>query len=409
MLWLMWVACAHKTLDFGTDEPTDLSGEVDPNAIHPTCLEGNTLIMDTPNQGDFIDFREEGFLKYTSIVAPNGGVIPLFAQNQVSDAQLLRARNLLRFFLTNAPNSQWGEDKASVANAMANNGAALVMPNGAHQEWNEPPLDAQPLYDSETPVEGDSWFMASNFDHRDAAFEEIFHLVHDTGIGTFLPGALPDYQIELDSEARAAIVDGRWGIPVEPEVEDWLEELDREDSLAQEYIASVIDSYYGLWAAWDEGAGGMWGIYIAKTRSEVEAQDPSGQSLLRAFLPEYIHTSFTIHPDFIGVFDMAFDPELEYSHRSQYFQHLSLSGENPSDLFGNSLDNTLKGNAADNTLDGRGGVDTVIYCENRSTYTVTAIEDGVLISGPQGTDTIRNIEWVHFADGRYTTEATLSE
>ena len=130
---------------------------------------------------------------------------------------------------------------------------------------------------------------------------------------------------ELDSEARAAIADGRWGIPVEPEVEDWLEELDREDSLAQEYIASVIDSYYGLWAAWDEGAGGMWGIYIAKTRSEVEAQDPSGQSLLRAFLPEYIHTSFTIHPDFIGVFDMAFDPQLEYSHRSRYFQHLSLS------------------------------------------------------------------------------------
>ena len=125
---------------------------------------------------------------------------------------------------------------------MADNGAALMMPNGAHEEWNEPPLDAQPLYAAETPVEGGAWFLNSNYEHRDAAFEEIFHLVHDMGIGTFMPRALPNYQSDLDSEARAAIADGRWGIPVEPGVEDWLEELEREDSLAQEYIASVIDS-----------------------------------------------------------------------------------------------------------------------------------------------------------------------
>ena len=52
----------------------------------------------------------------------------------------------------------------------------------------------------------------SNWDHRDAGFEEIFHLVHDAGIGTFQPGALPAYQEALDTEARASIKDGRWGI-----------------------------------------------------------------------------------------------------------------------------------------------------------------------------------------------------
>ena len=327
-------------------------------------------------------------------------MIPIFAQGQVSDAQLLRARNLLRFFLTNAPDSQWGSDKSAVANAMADNGAALVMPNGAHEEWNEPQLDAQPLYAAETPVEGGAWFMNSNYDHRDAAFEEIFHLVHDTGIGTYLPGALPSYQSDLDSEARAAIADGRWGIPIEPGVEEWLEELEREDSLAQEYIASVIDSYYGLWGAWDEDDGGMWGIYIAKTRSEVETLDPAGEHLLRAFLPEYIHTTFTIHPDFSGAFDMSFDSQADYTHRSQYFQHLSLSGDNSSDLYGNALDNTLRGNVGNNVLDGREGEDTVIYCEERSVYTVTATEDGTLISGPEGDDSLRNVEWIHFADGR---------
>ena len=33
------------------------------------------------------------------------------------------------------------------------------------------------------PVEGDDWFVGCDYDHRDAAFEEILHLVHDNGIG----------------------------------------------------------------------------------------------------------------------------------------------------------------------------------------------------------------------------------
>ena len=49
----------------------------------------------------------------------------------------------------------------------------------------------------------------------------------------------------------------------------------------------------------------MWGIYIAKTRSEVETYDPAGHSLLRDFLPEFIHTPFVLHPGFSGAFDMT--------------------------------------------------------------------------------------------------------
>lgn len=408
MIWSMIFSCSGKSLDFGKDTPTDLSGEIDHDSIHPNCIGPDQLIKSTPEEGDFEDFLERDFSRYVSVVAPNGSVIPIFAQEQVSDAQLVRARNLLRFFLTDAPGTRRGEDKSQVANSMANNGAVLVMPNGAHEEGNEPRLDAQPLYAAETPVEGHAWFMNSNYNHRDAAFEEIFHLVHDTGIGTYLPGALPDYQAELDSEARAAIEDGRWGIPVDPFVSEWLEELAQEDSLAQEYIASVIDSYYGLWGAWQEAPGGMWGVYIAKTREEIALLDAPGQVLLRDFLPEYISTPFRLHPDLNTAFDMQFDQDLEYTHRSQYFESLTLTGTNPSGLFGNALDNTLQGNVSNNVLNGRSGENTVVYCENASSYTVTGTRQDAFVNGPDGADQLLNVEWIHFADGRVSLESLLS-
>lgn len=96
------------------------------------------------------------------------------------------------------------------------------------REGKEPRLNAQPLYDHETPADGSKWFMNNNSNHRDAAFEEIFHLVHDTGIGTNQPGALPAFQTELEAAAEAALENG------------------------------------------------LWGIYIAKTREEVQSLDPKG-------------------------------------------------------------------------------------------------------------------------------------
>ena len=69
--------------------------------------------------------------------------------------------------------------------------AMLMMPEGAHREGREPRIDAQPLYEDETPVDGSRWYLRNNWEHRDAGFEEIFHLVHDAGIGTYQPGALP--------------------------------------------------------------------------------------------------------------------------------------------------------------------------------------------------------------------------
>ncbi len=361
------------------------------------CAHGADRIIATPEA--YERYIREGLVRYTEVATPNGGVVPIFAGNALSDAQILRARELLRFFVADHPDSRWGSDKTAVANAMAANNAALVMPNGEHREGNEPRVPAQPLYDAETPVAGSDWFMDNDFDHRDAALEEIFHLVHDTGIGTWAPGALPEYQAELLAEAEAAIEDGRWGIPAEPGVEQWLQELRREDSLAQEYIASVIDSWYGLWGPWDEADGGMWGVYIAKIRAEVEAFDPAGGALLSDFLPEMLGTIEPIDPDFTGRLSLLFDAAEPYTHKTRYFSDLRLLGTGAVTLVGNAADNRVVAGPGDLAFEGGQGTDTLVVCSEAATVVIS--EDGRSVTGPEGqTWQLDGVESIHFLDSK---------
>ena len=214
-----------------------------------------------------------------------------------------------------------------------------------------------------------------------------------------MPGALPAYQAELLAEAKKAIADGRWGIAADPGVAQWLKELEEENSLAQEYIASVIDSYYGYWGAFTEAPGGMWGIYIAKTRAEIGEKDPAGKNLLEKFLPPYLNYQARIDAQFKGIFSMTFDANLPYTHKSQYLVHARLMGSNDNGLKGNDADNILGGNSGANTLDGAGGHDVVVYCGKRSAYTVSQSGFDITVTGPDGKDTLTGIEAIHFADG----------
>jgi hypothetical protein len=343
-------------------------------------------------------YRDEGFTKYIEVIAQNGKPIPIIAQKGVRDIAVARCKNLLTFYLTNVPNSKYGTDKSLVANAMADNHAMLMMPEGEHREGEEPEIHAQPQFESETPIDGSRWYIQNDWNHRDAAFEEIFHLVHDTGIGTDFPGALPEYQKLLKAEAIQSLKDGRWGIAVDPNVKEWIEELRQENSLAQEYIASVIDSYYGLWAAFDENPGGMWGIYIAKTRDELKEKDPAGFALLESFLPPMMAGyESLIDPNFRGTFSLQFDTELPYTHKSQYYVDATLTGKHNSNLLGNDADNTFKGNRGNNTIDGGKGNDSVQFQGKEEEYEITGNIIKDTLKGRDGTDTIISIEEVTFA------------
>ncbi len=69
--------------------------------------------------------------------------------------------------------------------------------------------------------------------------------------------------------------------------------------------------------------------------------------------------------------------------------------ENVVSGFGND---TIIGNSADNTLDGRAGDDTAVFSGNRGAYTVQNLGDRVVVTGPDGTDTLFSIEHAKFAD-----------
>ena len=66
---------------------------------------------------------------------------------------------------------------------------------------------------------------------------------------------------------------------------------------------------------------------------------------------------------------------------------------------GGSGNDTIIGNSANNTIDGGAGIDSVVFSGLRSAYTLTDLGNGsVGVSGPDGTDTLSNLEKLVFAD-----------
>lgn len=340
------------------------------------------------------------FDRYVQYMAPNGKAINIVAQANVSNEQLLKAYNVLSFYLS----SHKSYDMDSVANKMADNEMILMMPNGADGdvELKESVFTGQPLYKDEVPVTGDGWYMNNNYEHRDASYEEILHLVHDGGIGTIVEeGALPTLQKSIEAAMRNALPSdkkdwgkkGLWGL----KSRNWLVELSKEGSLEQEYLVSVVDSYYGLWEAFDENDGGMWGLYVAKNREAIAAKDPQGLEVLESFLPEYFTYMDRIDPSFEGTFSMTLDKEKPYTYKSQYILNARLTGALNSNLEGNAKDNILIGNAGNNTIDGKDGIDIVQFSGLSSDYEIT---NGIVkdLKGLDGTDTLKNIEIMRFKD-----------
>lgn len=357
-----------------------------------------------PIPDDFPSNIRTNFSRYTQVIAPNGKAITLQAQDQLTDAQIIQARNTLVFWLTDVPGSQYGADKSAVANQMADNGATLNLLNGVDDGANPAANTAgQALFFGELVAPGSDWYINNDFEHRDATFEEILHLVHDTGIGVdgpnTQPGALPDYQADIRAATTNALPENNGLWADNPQLAEWLEEIRQENSLTQEYLASVIDSYYGLWGPFTERPGGMWGGYVAKTRADIAELDPMGYALMGQFFSPYLTYNALLDPAFDGTFTMTFDESTPYTHKSQYLLHATLSGTNNANLTGNDQDNTLSGNSGDNVLDGLDGNDTALYPRAASEYTVTQNDDGTTTVVGDGTDTLVNIEQIEFSDG----------
>jgi hypothetical protein len=77
----------------------------------------------------------------------------------------------------------------------------------------------------------------------------------------------------------------------------------------------------------------------------------------------------------------------------------SITGRNGNDfLEGFGGNDTLKGAGGDDTIDGGAGVDTAVFSGLRSAYTITHVGNSLHVSGPDGRDTLTNVESLAFQD-----------
>ncbi len=220
-------------------------------------------------------------------------------------------------------------------------------------------------------------------------------MVHDTGIGVDgsggLPGALSGFQAEIRAAQKNGLEKNLWGIGES----DWVDELEAENSLSQEYLAAVINVYYGLWGAWTESAThGMWGLYIAKTRQDIATKDPMGAALMQnQFFHPYLTYNARIDADFEGTFSLKFNKKLPYTHHSQYLKDVTLTGNKNSSVRVNQLNNRITGNSA---------VNTVVFSGRSDEYSIRITSKAVVVADNQsdrdGVNTLVDIERLQFID-----------
>lgn len=346
------------------------------------------------------------FSKYTKHVAPNGKPIHIFVQSGVSDIQAARAREILKYHLTDAPGTLYGNSKAAIANRMADVRATLTYTDTEAHSFAMRPilrdseLRIQDLYATESPVEGGYEYINNKGKPgerytRDASYEELLHLVHGKG----LEDIIPEYHQEIVDAEKAAIDAGiyKYGRPA-----------------PHEYIITGFDIYFGLWDHNPQGDGGSFGReYPFHTKEEMKAGDPALYDLIEKFWPKYLTYIAYIDPSFEGTFSTILDKNTEYTFKSQYLVNIILTGTNNSNILGNDQDNQLTGNNGNNIIiggkgndiiNGGEGEDTAEFSGNSSEYkiekinTMTIVTDTV--SDRDGRDALSGIEVLKFKDGK---------
>lgn len=351
---------------------------------------------------------EKYYTKYVEYLAANGKSIKILAQDKVNDEQLLYAHSILNLYLTNLT-KVYGED---IANKIANSGDYLVMPNGSDGDVNEKTVIGQPQYQNETANVGSKWYIENDYEHRDSAYEEIFHFVHNSGVGTIDRNSESNDSSFGSKELAQMINDGKnnalpkdkkdwgkkgiWGLNAKESLEEWAGEA---GSLEAEYIICVIDTYYGNWEASDTTA--LFGEYKGKTREDLKTIDPKGLEIVKSFLPQHMNVMYRLDPSFEGTFKMYRDDNDKYTYKSQYLDMITLTGDKNTNIIANDNDNILIPNKGKNKIDGLGGKDIVQFSGESTEYTITKDGDNYIVTDQKdrdGENTLTNIEILRFTD-----------
>jgi len=137
----------------------------------------------------------------------------------------------------------------------------------------------------------------------------------------------------------------------------------------------------------------MWGMYIAKTRSDMANKDLQGAAIMdNQFFHPYLTYNARIDESFTGDFSLKFNSNLSYTHHAQYLINITLTGNKDSNVVVNEFDNNITGNA---------GVNTVIFTGQLAQYEITnengEIKVQDLHDGRDGMNTLTAIEKLKFS------------
>jgi serralysin len=94
---------------------------------------------------------------------------------------------------------------------------------------------------------------------------------------------------------------------------------------------------------------------------------------------------------------------LEYNGDARSLITNIVTGSGADTITGNAADNTIKGGGGNDTIDGGAGTDTAVFSGPHTAYTLTALgTNGIQVVGPDGSDTLTNIERLAFDDQTIT-------
>lgn len=159
-------------------------------------------------------------------------------------------------------------------------------------------------------------------------------------------------------------------------------------------MASVVDSYYGLWGAYKERIFDMWGMYITKTRDELAAKVSEGAAIMNnKFSHSYLTYNARIDESFIGDFSLNYNASLPDTHHSQYLKDITLTGSNSSNVVVNTLDNNITGNVAETTVIFSGASSEYQISNENGQVTVLDLQDN-----RDDWNTVTSIKKLKFSD-----------
>ncbi|WP_440887765.1 hypothetical protein [Vibrio sp. WZ-1] len=303
--------------------------------------------------------------------------------------------------------------------------ASTLMSSKETPKWL---MNSQSLMYRELTVEGDCHYMSNFADYcanlgehadRDAAFEEILHLVQAQGIAPNAPTS--SLQNAIQAHALSIYNDIQTGKPTvwhptQSDWEDWgSDDVDSElvkqtgPSYSHEYFAAAFEAYMGVAKANGHGLDG----YQALTREQMQTQDPQALDWINGLFHEYLQ--YTAHIDSDGVklytehtspnsvptFRMAPNkngPIEAYTYKSQWLTKVKIVGDQAINIVGNNQDNTFEGNSNNNTIYGEGGVNTYIVPQKLAECIVIKAKSVSVECPATGTDELYDIHTIKFTD-----------